>query len=62
VLNQRLEEGARRLATGTHDIAAIALSLGFCSQSHFAAAFRVRFGQTPRQYAVERRRSRRAGF
>ena len=56
VLNLRLDEAARRLATSTHDIAEIALSLGFSSQSHFASAFRARFGKTPRQYAIERRR------
>lgn len=59
VLERRLEEGALRLAVGTHDIAEIAHTLGFSSQSHFGAAFRKRFGQTPRQYAIERRRSRR---
>ena len=56
VLNQRLDEAARRLATTTHDIAEVALSLGFSSQSHFASAFRARFGKTPRQYASEQRR------
>jgi AraC family transcriptional regulator len=58
VLNQRLDEGARRLATSAHDVADIALALGFSSQSHFAAAFRKRFARTPRQYAIERRRQR----
>jgi AraC family transcriptional regulator len=59
LLNQRLDEGARRLALGTQEIGEVALALGFCSQSHFAAAFRERFGETPRKYALERRRSRR---
>jgi AraC family transcriptional regulator len=58
LLNQRLEEAARRLAAGGHEIGEIAISLGFCSQSHFAAAFRERFGKSPRQYAIGRRRSR----
>jgi len=62
LLNQRLEEGARRVAFGTRDIGEIAISLGFSSQSHFATAFRERFGKTPRQYAAERRRSRRFRF
>jgi AraC family transcriptional regulator len=55
VLDQRLDEGARRLASSLVGIAELALSLGFSSQSHFAAAFRKRFGETPRQYAKSRR-------
>jgi AraC family transcriptional regulator len=58
VLNQRLDEGARHLENGLLDITEIALSLGFSSQSHFAAAFRKRFDETPRKYAFERRRRR----
>jgi AraC family transcriptional regulator len=58
VLNQRLDEGARRLSQSSFDVAEIALSLGFSSQSHFAAAFRKRFEQAPRQYALDRRRRR----
>ena len=60
VLHQRLEEGARRLVLGREDVAEIALAVGFSSQSHFAAAFRKRFGQTPLHYAAAHgRRSRR---
>jgi AraC family transcriptional regulator len=55
VLNQRLDEAARRLGSSSVAIAELALSLGFSSQSHFAAAFRKRFGETPRQYARSRR-------
>jgi AraC family transcriptional regulator len=62
LLNQRLDEGARRLGEGSAEIAEIALSLGFSSQSHFAAAFRKRFDQTPRQYAMDNRRRRRVVF
>lgn len=62
VLEQRLKEGARLLASGGRDVAEIALSLGFSSQSHFASAFRKRFGQTPRGYAVQNRGSRRGRF
>jgi AraC family transcriptional regulator len=58
LLNQRLDEGARRLATSSHDVADIALALGFSSQSHFAAAFRKRFAQSPRKYAIDRRHTR----
>ena len=56
VLEQRLQEGARRLAKGRQGIAEIALSLGFSSQSHFTTAFRQQFQQTPRDYARSQRR------
>lgn len=58
VLNQRLDEGARRLSTSALEVTEVALSLGFSTPSHFAAAFRARFGQSPRAYALERRRHR----
>jgi AraC family transcriptional regulator len=51
VLRQRLSEGARRIASGDRDIAAIAVRLGFTSQSHFASAFRAFFGVDPQHYA-----------
>ena len=56
VLRQRLAEGARLLANGNEDIAAIAYRLGFTSQSHFATAFRGAFEVLlPRRYAIEKR-------
>jgi AraC family transcriptional regulator len=58
VLDERLDEGARRLATSSLDVTEVALSLGFSTPSHFAAAFRARFGRSPRQYALEHRRHR----
>jgi AraC family transcriptional regulator len=51
VTELRVREGARLLASGRHDIAEIALRVGFCSQSHFTTAFRRAFGLTPRKYA-----------
>jgi AraC family transcriptional regulator len=62
VLNQRLDESARRLAIGAAEIAEVAHALGFSSQSHFAAAFRKRFDQTPRQYATDKRHRKRTFF
>jgi AraC family transcriptional regulator len=51
----RLAEGARLLAQPGHDIADIALQVGFCDQSHFTMAFRRAFGVTPRRYALQAR-------
>jgi AraC family transcriptional regulator len=53
VLSQRLAEGARRLAAGPVDLAQLSADLGFCSQSHFSAAFRSEFHT--RRYALRHR-------
>ena len=62
VLNEKLDEAARRLTVGSFEIAEIAHTLGFTSQSHFAAAFRKRFRMTPRQYATDTKARRRSIF
>jgi AraC family transcriptional regulator len=46
----RLKEAASLLRCGRREIAEVALSLGFSSQSHFSAAFRKYYGITPRQH------------
>lgn len=51
VLERRIRRGERLLADDREaDIAAIALRLGFSSQSHFTSAFRRRVGTTPASY------------
>jgi AraC-like DNA-binding protein len=55
VLNRRLSEAARLLATTELDVAEVAYELGFCSQSHFTAMFRRAYGVTPGQYVTQRR-------
>ena len=37
---------------GRYDLADVAVRLGFCSQSHFTAAFRQVYGVTPHRYAT----------
>jgi AraC family transcriptional regulator len=55
VTTARLRQGARLLTTGRHEIADIALRIGFSSQSHFTTAFRRAFGETPSRYASGKR-------
>jgi AraC-like DNA-binding protein len=57
VLNRKLSEAARLLATTERDVAEVAYELGFCSQSHFTAMFRRAYGVTPGQFATGRRSS-----
>jgi AraC family transcriptional regulator len=54
VLQQRIREAQRQLASGRMDISELALHLGFSDQSHFSRAFRRLTGMTPQRY----RRSR----
>jgi AraC family transcriptional regulator len=51
VLEQRVEAGEQRIAQGERDLAAIALAVGFSSQSHFTTAFRAARGVTPARFA-----------
>ena len=57
LLRRRLMRCAQRLRdpkyAGT-TIMGIALSSGFCSATHFAEAFKARYGQCPREYRKER--------
>lgn len=53
----RLDHAAVRLADGRAGLTQIALELGFSSHSHFATAFRRRFGIAP---SAQRRQWRRA--
>jgi len=50
----RLRASLERLAAGATDLAALALELGFASHSHFADAFRKKFGPTPSEVRAGR--------
>ena len=54
-LDVRLRMALERVVDRRADLTAIALDLGFCSHSHFTAAFRRQFGRTPSSYAAEQR-------
>jgi AraC family transcriptional regulator len=50
VLQERICEAQRQLASGRMDISELALHLGFSDQSHFSRAFRRLTGMTPQRY------------
>jgi AraC-like DNA-binding protein len=52
IIERRIEESKRMMATDHSSILEIALLLGFSSQSHFTVAFRKVTGTTPRQFAT----------
>jgi AraC family transcriptional regulator len=50
VLQARIREAQRQLATGRVVISEVALCLGFSDQSHFSRAFRKVTGTTPARF------------
>lgn len=50
LMRLRLRLALERLADGAGDLTRIALDAGFCSHSHFTAAFRREFGLTPSRF------------
>ena len=50
VLQKRIARAKTLICIGEHSLAQIALETGFCSQSHFTAAFKKSTGQTPARY------------
>jgi len=48
--DRRLERARRHLMDGGETITGIAFLCGFSSSSHFAAAFRERYGCTPAEF------------
>lgn len=50
VTHKRIERAKLQIMTGEQSMQDIALSLGFCSQSHFSKVFKSHCGITPAQY------------
>jgi AraC family transcriptional regulator len=50
VMQQRVEEAKRMLATSNLSASQVAMAFGFSSQSHFVKVFRQFTGVTPKQY------------
>ncbi|MBW7902540.1 MAG: helix-turn-helix domain-containing protein [Rhodocyclaceae bacterium] len=46
-MQERMHEARRRLLSGAGSVTEVATDLGYANVSHFAAAFRKRFGVNP---------------
>lgn len=57
ILQEKIRDAKSQLAYGGHSYEAIALSLGFASQSHFGQVFKKQTGLTPKQYRENYRQS-----
>lgn len=53
----RLEQARQLLEEGHLNVSEVARRIGFVSRSHFAAAFRKKFGLTPREYLIRHKNS-----
>ena len=54
----RLEQARQLLETGEMKVSEVAQKIGFASRNYFAAAFRKKFGVNPKQYLMQRKKSR----
>lgn len=52
LLDHKMEEARRMLATGTWNVNEVGLKLGYSTSSHFIAAFKKKFGTTPKKYLM----------
>lgn len=52
LLNYKLELARQILATGSHNVNEVSLKVGYSTASHFIAAFRKKFGTTPKKYLM----------
>lgn len=53
----RLEQARRLLEEGHLNVSEVARQIGFVNRSHFAAAFRKKFGFSPKEYLIRYRNS-----
>lgn len=50
LLNYKMEYARKLLATRKHNISEVSFEVGYSSPSHFIAAFKKKFGATPKRY------------
>jgi AraC-type DNA-binding domain-containing proteins len=56
LLEYKLAYARKLLLTHTHSIADVASRVGYSTASHFIAAFKKKFGTTPKKYLAEFKR------
>ncbi|MEH2467241.1 helix-turn-helix transcriptional regulator [Nostoc sp.] len=53
----RLEKARQLLNTGEMNVIKVAYSIGFANRSYFAAAFKKKFGLSPKEYQIQQKKS-----
>jgi AraC-like DNA-binding protein len=52
LFHYKMEVARQLLATGTHNVNEVGLKVGYSTASHFIAAFKKKFGTTPKKYLM----------
>ncbi|MCR9182338.1 MAG: AraC family transcriptional regulator [Flavobacteriaceae bacterium] len=52
LLDYKMEYARKLLETGTHNVNEVGLKVGYSTSSHFIAAFKKKFGTTPKKYLM----------
>ncbi|MEL0299564.1 MAG: AraC family transcriptional regulator, partial [Flavobacteriaceae bacterium] len=52
LLDHKMDEAQRLLATQKYNVNEVGLHLGYSTSSHFIAAFKKKFGTTPKKYLM----------
>lgn len=52
LLDYKMEYARKLLETGSHNVNEVGLKVGYSTSSHFIAAFKKKFGTTPKRYLV----------
>ena len=47
-----MEVARQLLATGSHNVNEVGLKVGYSAASHFIAAFKKKYGTTPKKYLM----------
>ena len=52
LLSHKMEEARRMLESGKHNVNEVGLKIGYSTASHFIAAFKKKYGTTPKKYLL----------
>ena len=52
LLDHKMDEAQRMLASQQYNVNEVGLRLGYSTSSHFIAAFKKKFGTTPKKYLM----------
>ncbi len=52
LFDYKMEVARQLLATGTHNVNEVGLKIGYSTSSHFIAAFKKKFGTTPKKFLM----------
>jgi AraC-like DNA-binding protein len=52
LLDHKMEEARRMLASNSYNVNEVGLKIGYSTSSHFIAAFKKKYGTTPKKYLM----------